>query len=53
MLTTGTTPPITVGNWNHAVLGQIGIGQRHVAGAEIDRLATDLLDARARADDCS
>jgi len=33
------------GELDHAVRGQLGVGQRHVAGAEVDGLGLDLLDA--------
>ena len=49
-LTTGTTPPITVGNWiRPSFSSSLGL-QRHVGGAEGHGLGGDLLDAAAGAD---
>jgi hypothetical protein len=45
MLTTGTTPPITVGNCTRPFLGQVFVLERRVRGAEVHRLGLDLAQA--------
>jgi hypothetical protein len=50
MLTTGTTPPMTVGNCTRPFLARSLVLQRHVGGAEVHRLGLDLLDAGTGAD---
>ena len=49
-LTTGTTPPMTVGNCTRPSFVEVLALQRRVGGAEVDGLGLDLLDAAARAD---
>ena len=49
-LTTGTTPPMTVGNWVRPAACSSLVGQRLVGGAEGDRLGLDLGDTAARTD---
>ena len=50
MLTTGTMPPITIGNWTRPFLSSSSPVERRVGGAEGDGLGLDLLDAAAGAD---
>ena len=49
-LTTGTMPPITVGNWARPILSSSAPLQRRVGGAEGHGLGLDLLDAAAGTD---
>ena len=49
-LTTGTMPPITIGNWTRPIFVELFARQRRVGGAEGHGLGLDLLDAAARAD---
>ena len=48
--TTGTTPPMIIGNCTQTGLLEVVRLQRHVGGAERHGLGLDLLDAAARAD---
>ena len=49
-LTTGTMPPITIGNWARPRFVELLARQWRVGGAEGHGLGLDLLDAAARAD---
>ena len=49
-LTTGTMPPITIGNWASPAFVEFLARKRRIARAERYGLCLDLLDAAARAD---